>query len=105
MAKAPEWVKDAFYRWVETWGWETKERNLYPYKELVMDVGEERDQWELPRLLGKLWHCNEPMNADLCERLDLPPESTYAQAAQKILMAGRRGKFHIPRSGFRVPPS
>lgn len=103
MEKCPEWAKSAFTRWVEGWGWETQERYLYPYNEIVMDVGPELNEWPLPKLLGKLWRCSDPMSTDLCERLDLPEGSSYARAAQWILAMGRRGKFWIPRPGFRVP--
>ncbi len=103
MAEAPDYVKEAFVRWVESWGWETGERYFYPYNEIVFDVGAEQEEWPLPKLLGKLWHSKAAMPPQLCERLDLEEGSSYARAAQKILAAGRRGKFHIPRSGYRVP--
>lgn len=105
MGRAPDFITEAFVLWVETWGWENKERFFYPYNEIVFDVGEKNDEWPLPRLLGKLWHCTQIMSDDICERFNFPQRSTYAKAAQGILAQGRRGKFHIPRSGFRVPPS
>jgi len=101
--QTPEWIKQAFENWVETWGWEEHKRFLYPYNEIVFDVGDKREDWPLPKLLGKLWHSTDLMPNQLCERLDLPEGSSYAKGAQKILMAGRKGKFHIPRSGYRVP--
>ena len=103
MAEATEWVKEAFTRWVEAWGWDNKDKFFFPYNEMVFDVGEDKEDWALPKLLGKLWHSKEPMPPELCERMDLPEGSSYAKGAQKILMAGRRGKFQIPRSGYRVP--
>lgn len=105
MATCPDWAKKAFFDWVESWGWDVKEKFLFPYNEIVMNVGDPSEEWPLTRLLGKLWRCTDPMPKDLCERLDLPEGSTYARAAQGILAAGRRGKYWIPRSGYRVPPS
>ncbi|MCA1840852.1 MAG: hypothetical protein ABR507_11420 [Actinomycetota bacterium] len=104
MAEAPEYIKDAFQHWVEGWGWESKERHLYPYNEIVYDVGDKNDEWQLTRLLGKLWKCTEVMPNNLCDRLDIEHGSTYAKAAQMILARGRRGKYTIPLPGFRVPP-
>ncbi len=104
MSRAPDFITEAFALWVETWGWETGERFFYPYAELVFDVGERNEEWPLPKLLGKLWRCTQVMSEDLCDRLNVPYGSTYARAAQGILAQGRRGKYHIPRSGFRVPP-
>jgi hypothetical protein len=104
LAKAPAWLKQAFQHWVESWGWASGEHTIYPYSEIVFDVGRERENWPVPRVLGKLWHCTDKMPGHLCERVNLPSGSTYAKAAQLIMAAGRRGKFHIPRSGYRVPP-
>lgn len=105
MVEVPEFVKQAFDRWVEGWGWET-ERAFYPYNVLVFDVGENNEEWPLTKLLGQLWRCTDQLSEDFCERLDLPPGSTYARAAQAILARGRtRGKYVIPRSGYRVPPA
>lgn len=105
MAACLGWVKKAFDAYVEGWGWEMKERFFYPYNEIVMDVGDPPVEWPLTQLLGKLWRCTEPMPDDTCDRLDLQRGSTYAKAAQGILAAGRRGKYWIPRSGYRVPPA
>jgi hypothetical protein len=104
VATAPAAIKNAFHRWVEGWGWATGERFVYPYTEMVFDVGRKHEELQVTALLGKLWHCTDRMPKDLCERLDMDEGSTYAQAAQKIMAAGRRGKFWIPRSGYRVPP-
>lgn len=103
MAESPEYIKEGFRRWVEGWGWEKKDRYIYPYNEVVFDVGEQREEWPLPKLLGKLWRCTEPMTDTLCERTDLPRGSSFARAAQAILAAGRKGKYFIPASGYRVP--
>jgi len=43
----------------------------------------EHTEW----LAGQLWDCTDTMPSDTCSALDMPPGSTYAQAAQGI----RRG--------------
>ncbi len=40
----------------------------------------ERARW----LLGQLWNCTDIMPSDLCQSLDLPPGSTYAQAVRRL---------------------
>ncbi|HVF12456.1 MAG TPA: hypothetical protein VNA87_05150 [Actinomycetota bacterium] len=105
MAEVPKYVMQAFESWVEGWGWET-ERAFFPYKEIVIDVGPDNEDWPLTKLLGKLWRCSDHLPKDMCERLDLPEGSSYARAAQAIMARGRtRGKYIIPREGYRVPPS
>jgi hypothetical protein len=106
MARAPKAFKDAFSHWVEGWGWTDKDRIILPYKELIFDVGRNREQVGLMELLGKLWQCTDKMPGDIAERIGLEPGSNYAQAAQMIHSHARsRGRFIIPRGGYRVPPS
>lgn len=102
MAEAAEQVKEAFERWVQGWGWDNREKFIYPYNEVVFDVEGLGSEWPLTKLLGKLWRCTEVMPDDICERTDFPSGSTYAQAAQKIMSAGRRGKYFLPRTGYRI---
>lgn len=105
MAEAAKPIKDAFREWVESWGWETPDRFIYPYNEIIrVQLGDKEEEWPLPHLLGRLWRSTDVMPTKLCDRLNLPEGSTYAKAAQGILASGRRGKFNIPRTGYRVPP-
>lgn len=39
---------------------------------------------EYKHLIGKLWNCTDCMPASLCEDLDLPQGSTYAQGVRKL---------------------
>lgn len=103
MGTVPNYLKEAFRLWVESWGWLSSERTIQPFREVVLDVGPAKEDWPLAKLLGKLWHCTDSMAKDLSDRMDLPDGATYAQAAQAIMAAAKKGRFHIPRSGYRVP--
>jgi hypothetical protein len=52
---------------------------------------------QLRWLCGKLWNCTDIMPGAVCVELEMPPGSTYAQAAQGI----RRG--HISPVSRLVP--
>ena len=44
MGRAPDYITEAFDRWVETGGWETGERFFYPYNEIAFDIGEKNNE-------------------------------------------------------------
>lgn len=35
-------------------------------------------------LAGRLWSCTDVLPRDACDDLDIPPGSTYAQAARRV---------------------
>ena len=58
------------------------------FEELVCDASDVAAQEErLERLCGLLWNCTDIMPSDLCQELDLPQGSTYAQGARHLKSA------------------
>lgn len=53
-------------------------------REALQDWLDEVDTEDIDALLGRLWHPTEILPLGYCQHLDLPQESTYAAAAQKI---------------------
>jgi hypothetical protein len=45
---------------------------------------EDRDDDEVQRAAGVVWSCTDVLPGDLCSMLDLPPGSSYAQAARVV---------------------
>lgn len=103
MASVPDYVKQAFNRWVQSWGWESREPTVQPYREMVFDVGDKQENWPVVKLLGKLWRCSEPLPVDVRDRMSLDEGATYAVAAQLLMAAAKRKGYRIPHTGFRVP--
>jgi hypothetical protein len=66
----PEELKSAFQKWVSE-----------HTDEAVMIYGEEQSvEW----LTRQLWNCTDVLPGSTCDALNLPPGSTYAQAAQRV---------------------
>lgn len=50
----------------------------------VQGEGEPMTDSDFERLIGQLWNCTDTMPSDLCDELDLPVGSTYAQGARSL---------------------
>lgn len=70
----PNEIKSAFQTWVDEHTDET-----------VMIYGEQQSvEW----LTGQLWHCTDVLPGATCDVLNLPPGSTYAEAARRVRETG-----------------
>lgn len=48
---------------------------------------EDGDEAKVHDLAGALWRCTDIMPSSLCDDLDVPPGSTYAQGARRVRSA------------------
>ncbi|MDP9165814.1 MAG: hypothetical protein M3O32_07105 [Actinomycetota bacterium] len=54
------------------------------FAERLADLSVPLNDATLARLAGLLWNCTDVMPSGLCEDLELPAGSSYAQAARKL---------------------
>ena len=66
------YLRDTFQEWVEE---ENQEKNT-----VIINDEEKPHLW----LCGQLWNCTDILPSGVCNQLDIPDGSTYAQAVRSI---------------------
>jgi len=67
-AHAPQSLREQFLEAIESWVW------------LSGDIPDTA----IRQLAGQLWNCTDTLPGEYCNDLEIPPGSTYAQAARHL---------------------
>jgi len=82
---APGVLRDAFVRFIETsWAENGGKTIWYPTPDQTTPFGDDERQVPVEWLLGQLWNTTDALPSSVCNDLDIPQGSSYAQAVREI---------------------